>query len=96
VKGRLKTFAPLSKTLPMETLRRVASFLFVGALWGCSNAFIKQTTALSPSSGLEYDKATVRPGEWGVKMGLASLVRRKVNERGDMKGIVPLSLMIHV
>jgi hypothetical protein len=65
-----------------ETWRRGASFLLVGALWGCSNAVIKQATETGSSSSSNKKQAQVGGGVWA---GLRALIGTKV--RGKQKGL---------
>ena len=65
-----------------ETWRRGASFLLVGALWGCSIAVIKQATETGSSSSSNKKQAQVGGGVWA---GLRALIGTKV--RGKQKGL---------
>eukprot|EP00624_Nannochloropsis_granulata_P002524 evm.model.NODE_22739_length_5049_cov_18.659536.3 len=56
----------------LETWRRGASFLLVGALWGCSNAVIRQATEAGSSTSNRGSKEQA-----GVMAGLKALIGTK-------------------
>lgn len=70
-------------TASLELWRRSASFLLVGALWGCSNAVIKQTTTehqqqlQQPGVAKKGQGSSCSSGR-GVWDGLKALVGTKV------------------
>jgi hypothetical protein len=69
-----------------QLLYKAASFLVVGALWGCSNAVLKQTTAegtavgtKEPPKQADSTKTEARSYLNDILGGLKSLLKAKVS-----------------
>lgn len=61
----------------IDTGYRFASFVLVGMLWGCTNAVLKQTTAMHVA-GKDERREKGNEGSSGLWDGLKALIGTKV------------------